>query len=452
MYRVVSLFSGCGGLDLGFRDAGFEIVYACDHDRAAVDCYARNVGRHVHERDVRSAAFRRDIDVIADCDIVLGGFPCQGFSKAGPKRHDDERNGLYREMRTTVRRLRPHLFIAENVDGMRQNFAGAYVRRIIADFSTIGYHVEYKVLDAAAFGLSQHRRRIFFVGIRRGSRVRFGWPSPTHRVRSRNGEWPLPHERDIPHQGQLFDNTPQANDHSPVRTIRHAIGDLIGLRASPSDHEIVPTWPEEYNLIFKRIGPGQKLCNVRNASTSVKTWDIPEAFGDVSDRQVRILETIARHRRHRRYGGRPNGNPLPRSEILRLTGFAQVDQDIAELLAKRYLKEVTPESYDLRGALFCSGIFKRPLWDRPSPTVLTNFHNPRYFLHPERDRPFSLRECARLQGFPDSFEFQSDDVTLVDGYRLVGNAVPPPIGSLLAAASRRALSDSRRSVYAAGRA
>ncbi|WP_082218287.1 DNA cytosine methyltransferase [Kamptonema formosum] len=81
--------------------------------------------------------------------------------------------------------------------------------------------------------------------------------------------------------------------------------------------------------------------------------------------------------------------------------------------------------------------FKRPRWDEPAPTVLTNFHNPRYFLHPLKDRPFSLRECARLQGFPDTFVFagSGSKVDLVSGYRLAGNAVPPPLSRLFAAAA-----------------
>lgn len=89
MQRVVSLFSGCGGLDLGFKVCGFDLIYACDSDPAAVDCYARNVDVNVHVRDVTSSEFRADIAAIGKADVVLGGFPCQGFSKAGPKSIDD---------------------------------------------------------------------------------------------------------------------------------------------------------------------------------------------------------------------------------------------------------------------------------------------------------------------------------------------------------------------------
>ena len=435
MYRVISLFSGCGGLDIGFQDAGFAIVYACDVDHAAVDCYARNVGDHVHKRDVRTDAFSKDIDSLSECDIVLGGFPCQGFSKAGPKRADDDRNQLYQEMLTAVHRLRPRIFIAENVDGMRQYYRGSYVRKIQEDFDAVGYRVEYRVLNAAAFGLPQHRRRIFFAGIRKGQGPRFRWPKPTHGARSRNGETRLCYEE---YRSQSL-TTDGMEVLTPVRTIRDAIGELPELGDAPPDHTVTASWPQKYGRIMQRIGPGQKLCNVRNGATSVKTWHIPEAFGPVTPNQSLILDTIARHRRHKKYGRRPNGNPIPIAEIGRLTLLVDVDQELHSLARHGYVKDVGDGHYDLQGAMFCSGIFKRPLWDEPSPTVLTNFHNPRYFLHPEKDRPFSLRECARLQGFPDDFVFESSTVTLIDGYRLVGNAVPPPVGSLFATACRQVL-------------
>jgi DNA (cytosine-5)-methyltransferase 1 len=133
-------------------------------------------------------------------------------------------------------------------------------------------------------------------------------------------------------------------------------------------------------------------------------------------------------------------------EISRLMNRSIDPRHIERLLQKGYLK-IVDGKYDLKGAMFCSGLFKRPSWDEPSPTVLTNFHSPRYFLHPSQNRPFSLRECARLQGFPDTFEFSAAGVPLEDGYKLVGNAVPPPLSRALArsvAALLARAEDSRR--------
>lgn len=426
MPKVVSVFCGCGGFDLGFKQAGFDLVYACDNDAAAVDCYSRNVDSNAFVRDVTTADFHADISNVKNCDVVLGGFPCQGFSKAGPKQEGDDRNTLYIEMRRVVAKLRPSVFVAENVDGMRQNFGGSYLNRIVTDFEQLGYDVDHHIFDAAAFGVPQHRRRIFFVGTRHGSNHTFRWPEPTHNAGTRNGEFKVA-ERNGP---GLFDaeeaERPTRKPRAKAKTIKDATQDLVQLRTDVPDHAVTNAWPKKYQAVFKAVKQGQKLCNVRHASTSVYTWQIPEVFGKVTEREVLVLETISRHRRHKQYGAIPNGNPLPVDEIERLSGGTGLEREVASLLAKNYLKEMEGK-YDLKGAMFCSGLFKRPLWTEPAPTVLTNFHNPRYFLHPLEDRPFTLRECARLQSFPDDFDITGDGskVDLVSGYRLIGNAVAP---------------------------
>ena len=433
-WSVVSLFAGCGGLDVGFKDAGYDLLYACDSDPAAVACYRHNVDARAEVRDVNEPAFMDDLRRIGRCDVVIGGFPCQGFSKAGPKRADDERNSLYLRMRQAVELLRPDLFLAENVDGIEQNFDGVFVERIRQgfDFGDLSYDVEYRVLDAHAYGVPQYRRRAFFVGRRRPHAGPFEWPAPSHQRLERNGEFKVVH--DLP----LFSEHRREEVLAPPCTVRDAIGDIQRLDSPVPDHAIANNWPEEYRHVIRKIGPGQKLCNVRHSPTSVYTWQVPEVFGDVDDRERLVLETISRHRRHKKYGNIPNGNPLPVAEIELLSGLTDIEREVEQLLGKKYLKPVN-DGYDLKGAMFCSGLFKRPLWDDPSPTVLTNFHNPRYFLHPSEDRPFTLRECARLQSFEDTFAFQAAGVSLIDGYRLVGNAVAPRVGRAFADAFRREL-------------
>jgi DNA (cytosine-5)-methyltransferase 1 len=223
-----------------------------------------------------------------------------------------------------------------------------------------------------------------------------------------------------------------------IVTIQEAISDLLQLDHTIPDHKVTGAWPQKYEAIFRTIQEGQKLCNVRYANTSVYTWQIPEVFGEVSENEELILEVIGKHRRHKKYGDIPNGNPLPIDEIERLSGLSGIEAEIENLLSKGYLK-LKDSKYDLKGAMFCSGLFKRPKWNEPSPTVLTNFYNPRYFLHPFQNRPFSLRECARLQGFPDTFLFTegSHEIDLVSGYRLVGNAVPPSLSRQFASMVRQ---------------
>ena len=419
----MSLFSGCGGLDLGFHEEGFQSIYAVDNDPAAIAVYRKNIGVTAWVRDVTSRLFHDEIRKLGRVDVVLGGFPCQGFSKAGPKNSADQRNTLYLEMLRAVSRLRPRIFVAENVDGLSQNFGGAFVRSITEDFAAAGYTVKHQIIDAVGFGVPQHRRRIIFTGYPVGQ-PDFCWPEPTHELPRRNGESII--ENSVETLWDFMDKSAAAK----AVTIRQALAGLPSPQMS-GDHSVTNSWPQKYEPVMKAIGPGQKLCNVRHSTTSVYTWDIPEVFGAISKEQRQILETIAVNRRHKRYGSIPNGNPLSRSDIADLLGAEASDSDIEKLTQQGYLKKID-DKFDLKGAMFCSGMFKRPFWDEPAPTVLTNFHNPRYFLHPGENRPFTLRECARLQGFPDSFQFTNAGISLEDGYRLVGNAVPPILSRVLA--------------------
>lgn len=439
--RVVSLFCGAGGLDLGFHGLGFEIVFACDNDPAAVGCYSRNIGGHVRLINVSTPEFAQQIKNIQRCDVVLGGFPCQGFSKAGPKNESDPRNSLYSQMRLTISILRPKLFIAENVDGLSQNYGGRFLRAIRSDFERLGYNVEDRLLDAGAYGAPQFRRRIFLVGLHKRLEKAFEWPAPTHHVETRNGEFKT--QTALPLLDYARRELPKLR---PRRTLRDAIYDLRSIDATRvEDHFVVADWPPKWKYIFESIGPGQKLCNVRHAASSVYTWDIPAVFGETSAKEKTILEVIARHRRHKRYGTIPNGNPLAVDVIRGLGNLSDISHELKSLLRKGFLKEIGGK-YDLKGAMFCSGMFKRPVWDEPCPTVLTNFYNPRYFVHPSEPRPFSLRECARIQGFPDSFVFSTsaDKDDLIAGYRLVGNAVSPAVSYALAGSVRNFLESTRR--------
>ena len=435
MFRAVSLFCGCGGMDLGFAGAGFAVARAIDLDPAAAAVHAANFGAPAVLGDVTGtdfAAWRRELGPV---DVVLGGFPCQGFSKAGPKRADDPRNGLYRAMLGAVRELRPACFVAENVEGLAQNFGGRYLEQISGDFGRLGYQVAVALIDAIGYGVPQHRRRIFFVGTAAGI-APAGWPRPSGAVRVRNGETGRPRSMPSALHGLLGPDAGAGQDGGraglaePV-AVSAAIGDLRSLDAPVPGHEVLTGWPARYEAIIKAIGPGQKLCNVRHGPESVRTWDIPQAFGPVTAAERDILEAIARNRRHRKYGTIPNGNPLPVLVIEELTGQRDLAPVLDGLCRRGFAKALTG-GYDLRGGLFCSGQFRRPAWDAPAPTVLTGFGNPRYFLHPLEDRPVSLREAARLQGFPDQFVLRPPGVPLPDAFRLVGNAVPPPLARALA--------------------
>ena len=184
--KVVSLFSGAGGLDLGLIEAGHKIVWANDFDADAVETYRKNIGDHIVLGDIKGIA----ADQIPDCDIVVGGFPCQGFSVANAKRNTlDERNQLYKEFLRVLDAKAPKYFLAENVKGILSLGKGEVIKAIVKDFENVGlgYKVVYKLLNAANYGVPQTRQRVIIVGVRSDLDVDFEYPEPTNSKTGENG-------------------------------------------------------------------------------------------------------------------------------------------------------------------------------------------------------------------------------------------------------------------------
>jgi len=175
--KVVSLFSGAGGLDLGFKMAGHEIVWANDLYSDAVETYRSNLGDHIVCEDI----FTVKADDVPDCDVIIGGFPCQGFSVANTKRNiADERNQLYKQLIRIIETKKPKFFLAENVKGIMSLGKGEILKMILEDFSNLGYKVQAKLLNAADYGVPQLRQRVFIIGVRNDIDFNYEYPRPTH--------------------------------------------------------------------------------------------------------------------------------------------------------------------------------------------------------------------------------------------------------------------------------
>lgn len=206
MPTAVSLFSGCGGSDAGILRAGFDVLMAND-----IMHYAREVYLANHPETDYIRANIATIEHFPTAELLVGCYPCQGFSQGGLRNPDKKINTLYLEFARALVQIRPKAFIVENVSGMiRKNF-----RHLLEDqlrvFKEAGYNVKANVLNAAEFGVAQERRRIFIVGIRNDFGVEYEFPTPSHGT------------------GQQL----------PIVTIRDAIGDM-------------PQWPEGefYDLPF----------------------------------------------------------------------------------------------------------------------------------------------------------------------------------------------------------
>lgn len=186
-FKVISLFSGCGGMDLGFvggftflgkkyAKQPFEIVWANDFNEAACRTYARNIGKHVHHGDI----WKLIDDIPSKADLVIGGFPCQDISVNGKGAGvDGKRSGLYRAMVEVVARTKPKIFVAENVKGLLMKHNAESLERVLTDFKALGYNVTFQLYHAADYGVPQTRERVIIVGTRPGVK-KFTPPDPTH--------------------------------------------------------------------------------------------------------------------------------------------------------------------------------------------------------------------------------------------------------------------------------
>lgn len=192
--KVVSLFAGCGGADLGiiggFRFLGkqykklpFEIIHASDIDAAAVETYNQNFSHKAEVADVKKLNFMR-----GSADVVIGGFPCQSFSTVNPtKNPDSKETQLFWEMARVIRQVKPKAFIAENVRGFYTLSEGKYFNLAKEAFEKAGYVVYHNLFNAAELGVPQKRVRLIMVGIRKdlAKDARFVFPTPQHGPASR---------------------------------------------------------------------------------------------------------------------------------------------------------------------------------------------------------------------------------------------------------------------------
>ena len=200
-WNLLSLFSGCGGLDLGFELAGlkavmgekvmeeafrvfqkninnnvFNTIFVNDIFTEARETYAGNAGKYIYmdKSDIRK------IKQFPKADIVLGGFPCPGFSEAGPRLLDDKRNFLYLHFIRCLMQSKPKLFVAENVKGMTTLGKGEVFKQIVEDFAAAGYTIYHKLLSSEEYGVPQIRERVILVGVRNDIEYEYVFPAVTH--------------------------------------------------------------------------------------------------------------------------------------------------------------------------------------------------------------------------------------------------------------------------------
>lgn len=177
--KVISLFSGCGGLDLGFERAGFDIPVANEFDKKIWDTFKINHPKTtLIERDIRKVTKEEISQYIEDeVDGIIGGPPCQSWSEAGALRGiEDERGQLFFDYIRILKEFQPKFFLAENVSGMLANRHSQAVKNILNLFDEAGYNVSLTLVNAKDYGVAQERKRVFYIGFRKDMGINFEFP------------------------------------------------------------------------------------------------------------------------------------------------------------------------------------------------------------------------------------------------------------------------------------
>ena len=386
-YTFASLFCGCGGFDIGFQREGFRPIGAFDNDPHVVEAYNRNVAPIATVCDLST-----EIPQISP-DVLLAGSPCQGFSTAGKRDFRDSRNDLLVRAGIITTNLKPNVFVLENVPAAISGRQGTRWEQVEAILRNAGYAVARVLADGPSSGVPQLRTRLFLIA----------WLGK-HTI----------------YQDPAIIPAPPLSDA------------LIGVEGlSGHDPTILPEGSRD-QLIARRISPGKKLCNVRVSPAAVPTWDIPEVFGHVTDSEREVLSALIRLRRRNRRRALGDADPVLPSVVDKyLKRCCAID--INRLIAANYLRRVD-DYIDLTHTY--NGKYRRLDVRAFSPTVDTHFGDPRLFIHPYSDRGLTPREAARIQGFPDAFLISESRQR---AFRMIGNAVPPPMAARIASFIRDAL-------------
>lgn len=383
-----SLFSGCGGLDLGFVQAGYRGVLSVDFEETALAVHKSNLSCPTQLLDLSQSdpVFESNCHI----DVLLAGSPCQGFSTIGQRRINDPRNALLWVAARVAAKHKPRVVVVENVPGALSGEHRHYWDALHQRLQEIGYTTVDLKLDCADFGVAQHRRRIFLIaslsGISNDLKL---VASPRISISS------------------ALENIEEAPNHNPMQLLPSSIDYKIALR----------------------IAQGQKLTNSRGGPASVHTWDIPEVFGKTTKKEKELLNLVLRLRRQQRR--RPVGDADPVCTETLTTKFGL--DIVNSLVSKNYLRQLG-EYHDLTHTF--NGKYRRSRAEMPSRTVDTRFGDPKLSLHPTEHRAFTVREAARIQGFKDNFIFSGN---ADKQYRMIGNAVPPPLAFNIAKMVRNLL-------------
>lgn len=408
--KVISLFAGAGGMDLGFVQAGFDIIWANDFNVDAVNTYKKNIGNHIILGDITKIPSSEITGERGEVDIVIGGFPCQGFSIANKNRSmEDQRNFLYLEMLRVIRDKQPKFFVAENVKGILSIEKGKVIETIVKDFKELGYNVDYKLVNAADYGVPQARERVIIIGNRIGAINPF--PVQTHADL-------FPGEDNYAPTNQNLFTLASYGNKLPYVTVKETIGYL-------SNIELQNGKVEDFTIVN-----GEKIYNhIASTSVSDKFWgrkyevnqhEICDYLKEWRAKAGLSTKKVDEYFGYKHTAGHwfrkdNNSGSIPKpSDWWKLKELLGFDDKYDEVVTTFIEKDIKFEQS-----------LRITNWNRASDTITATSPE----IHVNKQRRLSVRECAMLQTFPNNFIFTG---SLNSQYRQVGNAVPVKLANKIA--------------------
>ena len=391
----LDLFSGCGGLSTGMHYGGFEAALAVEEQDYCANSFRENFPNAVvSSLDVRD--FLKGIEgkgyefpSRGDFDVLCGGPPCQGFCGINRHRHiDDDRNSLVEVFLRCVATLAPKVVVMENVNGILSLENGAAIKEAMLFLNELGYSTGLNVVQTGCYGVPQNRWRVILIGIF-DCQKKIEFLRPLHYFR-RTPIFDASKFKDhIIHPPNPDENL--LNEYHRLLTVKDAIGDLPAIKNGE-------TYEGNY-----RSGPSSGYSKALRGRRRILTDHQCSRLGPINLERVLNI---------------PKG-----------TGAGWTS--LPKRLQPKNLARVGTGSYENR--------FGRLYWDRTFSTIMTK-PEPYWgrVIHPDQDRVISVRECARAQGFPDSFRFIGK---MNQKYQMIGNAVAPPLGRAIAWSIRKLLGD-----------
>jgi len=444
---VVDLFCGAGGFSLGFHAAGCRLLAAADHDPVAAATYRRNfsVLQEDARPDVRGGVEANldelepdDLALDEPPDILVGSPPCQAFSRIGRAKItsligsfvNDPRNSLYKKFLQWVSNWRPRAVVMENVTGMR-TVGGKDMARVVAhSLAECGYRVGYGVINAAWYGVPQFRERVIFIGIREDLDMIPEMPAASHHAELPSGYMPprkgLQHNLLGPVVVELPVEVGSKETLPPAVTVREAIGDLpLITRHLDNDDPGIPRG--DFRREVHYIRPADS-----DYARLMRSW---KGFGktrSVFDHEIRRTP-----RDYRIFARMLPGDRYPRAHEIAVDLFWEA---LTESWEEGNLPEPDTEEYQQGWKDYVPPYDPQKFKDKwrvldpekPSRTLPAHLSRDTYsHIHHDQGqaRAISIREAARLQSFPDAFQFEGN---VGDCFRQIGNAVPPLMAKAIA--------------------